>query len=90
MISKQSVVLATKGEPVDAETVGGRTLQVVEFFDPEALNLNDADTSEEDGITLDLPFATWHRMDSPTEITVVLVPGNNIDDPRIHRIEDYA
>lgn len=90
MIAKQTTVLATKGEPVEAETVGGRKIQVVEFFDPEALAEKDEDTTEADGITLDLPLATWVHMDEPTEITVVIIPGNRIDDPSVHRIEDYA
>lgn len=90
MIAKQTVVLATKGEYTGAETVGGRKIETVEFFDPEALAQDDADTTEADGITLDVPRETWESMNMPTEITIVMVPGNNIGDPNIHRIEDYA
>lgn len=88
-IASVMMVLATKGEKVVAETVGGRQIEVVEFFDPEALAERDEDTTESDGITIDVPFEMWHHMDCPTEMTVSLIPGNIMEED-IHRMENFV
>lgn len=67
-------VLATKGEPVKAESVAGVSCEVVEFFDPEAFA--EEISSDTEFLTMDVPLETWQQMGEPTEITVSLIPGD--------------
>ena len=74
-------VLAARGEPVKAESVGGDAVEVVEFFSPDAFA--DDVVSDEEFLTMDIPVDVWTRMGEPTEITVSIVPGDITEDHQL-------
>lgn len=73
------MTLATRGEVVKAETVAGDSVEVVEFFSPDAFAPYDQDKAAWDAITIDVPVEVWEQMGQPTEITFSIKPGNIIE-----------
>lgn len=80
MLVNTVIVLATKGEPVTAETVAGDPIDVVEFFSPEVFAAEEDRDLEHDGLTVDVPVALWEHMEKPSEITFTIWAGNTLEE----------